>query len=221
MLVPHLTLRVCDHRHLHGLVELGIAKNKLVSLPSEIGTLTCLTDLDAYGNAIGGEMPSEIGQVAALWTMDLSHNALDYIPPELGGLTALTDLDLSHNSLCWLEDKYALEGRSSDEENKGDDGDGSDNDAFTDFTPSKPAVASDDLGEAVDGGGGGGVGGDTSDDASLSLKRTKSRRRICSRLRARCVGLALGSWCPWQLRHHTPCCLRCGLNASGTRLADA
>jgi hypothetical protein len=66
------------------------------SIPSQIGLLTSLTDLDLFNNALSGSIPSQIVLLTSLTDLDLSMNALTgSIPSQIGLLTSLTGLGLS------------------------------------------------------------------------------------------------------------------------------
>ena len=70
------------------------------SIPTELGELTALTTLDLFANSLSGTIPSEIGGSTALRWLTLSVNSLSgSIPSELGGLTALNWIFLNANSL--------------------------------------------------------------------------------------------------------------------------
>ena len=70
------------------------------AIPTVLGDLTGLEDLDLSGNGLTGEIPAALESLTALRTLDLSGNGLrGEIPADLGGLTALTTLDLSANDL--------------------------------------------------------------------------------------------------------------------------
>jgi len=70
------------------------------SIPSEIGNLTNLHDLNLSENQLTGEIPPEIGNLMNLNYLDLNGNLLTgEIPPEIGNLTNLTFLVLHTNQL--------------------------------------------------------------------------------------------------------------------------
>ena len=66
------------------------------TIPSEIGQLTPLGELDLRCNNFSGTLPSEIGLLTNLQDLRLNDNGLDYgtIPTELGQLTDLFRLDI-------------------------------------------------------------------------------------------------------------------------------
>ncbi|XP_068319444.1 MDIS1-interacting receptor like kinase 2-like [Pyrus communis] len=68
-------------------------------IPSAIGNLSRLTTLD-LGNKFSGPIPDSIGLISGLQHIDLSWNFLEgKIPPSIGQLRELQYLDLSYNSL--------------------------------------------------------------------------------------------------------------------------
>jgi hypothetical protein len=70
------------------------------SIPSEIGLLVALTSLDISSEYLIGAIPSEIGLLTRLENLDLGLNDLTgSIPSELGDLTRLTELRLNDNRL--------------------------------------------------------------------------------------------------------------------------
>ena len=86
--------------------DLNLAFNQLSGvLPEQLGLLTGLhhlvmTGTGGSGRAIGGILPSSIGQMTQLKVLDVQANLLfGRIPPELGSLNNLEVLDLSMNSL--------------------------------------------------------------------------------------------------------------------------
>ena len=69
-------------------------------IPTQLGNLTALETLDLGDNKLTGAVPAGLGNLTALTSLDLSDNSLTgAVPTELGSLTALTSLDLSDNSL--------------------------------------------------------------------------------------------------------------------------
>ena len=69
-------------------------------IPTQLGNLTALETLDLGGSELTGVIPTQLGSLTKLTRLDLSDNRLrGNIPTQLGGLTALTRLDLSANLL--------------------------------------------------------------------------------------------------------------------------
>ena len=94
------------------------SKSLTGSLPSELGSLSSLSQLDLSNNLLTGAMPSELGSLSDLSQLDLSNNLLtDAMPSELGSLSDLYSLDLSNNQLTGalpselgsLSDLYSLD----------------------------------------------------------------------------------------------------------------
>jgi Leucine-rich repeat (LRR) protein len=83
------------------LTELNLSNNKLIdSIPADIGQLSGLTQLKLNSNELSGDIPSEIYDLVYLTDLDLEFNQLtDTIPIEIGNLTRLTSLKLSNNNL--------------------------------------------------------------------------------------------------------------------------
>ena len=70
-------------------------------IPSELGSLSGLTSLNLRGNALAGPIPPELGNLAGLEELWLDGNTLEGpIPPELGNLARLRDLRLRDNALA-------------------------------------------------------------------------------------------------------------------------
>jgi len=83
-----------------GLMEGLLLSNNNLDLgpiPPEIGLLSSLKQLDMSANTIAGSIPTYLGQLQMLETLNLSDNPLltGTIPTELGSITTLTDVDLS------------------------------------------------------------------------------------------------------------------------------
>ena len=62
--------------------------NQLTSLPSEIGKLTNLLELDLDENELT-PLPSEIGKLSMLEILDLQANQLTSLPSDIGRLSNL------------------------------------------------------------------------------------------------------------------------------------
>jgi Leucine-rich repeat (LRR) protein len=77
------------------------------TIPSQLGELTGLVELDLGSNQISGTIPTELGRLTKLATLDLGNQVSETrektltgtIPTELGKLTALTGLQFWYNQL--------------------------------------------------------------------------------------------------------------------------
>ncbi|KAL0926554.1 hypothetical protein M5K25_002793 [Dendrobium thyrsiflorum] len=87
-------------------------------VPTWIGNMTWLIDLELSGNLLVGRIPTTIGRMKNLQFLELYYNLLEgEIPKELGNLSRLTDIDLSLNkltgripeSLWWLPEMKVLQ----------------------------------------------------------------------------------------------------------------
>ena len=69
-------------------------------IPSEIGQLTNLVNLQLQYNELTGSIPTEIGNLTSLVKIDLRYNNLSgSIPTEIGSLTSLNELRIQKNQL--------------------------------------------------------------------------------------------------------------------------
>ncbi|XP_023888007.2 MDIS1-interacting receptor like kinase 2-like [Quercus suber] len=80
---------------------LQLLNNSLTGpIPTTIGNLTKLTSLDLSQNELSGSIPASIGQLAALSILLLNDNKLSgSIPTTIGNVTKLTSLTLHLNEL--------------------------------------------------------------------------------------------------------------------------
>lgn len=70
------------------------------TLPSSIGQLSKLITLDLHRNKITGPIPSTIGNCVLLRTLDLSYNEITgHIPSTIGNCVLLTKINLTNNKL--------------------------------------------------------------------------------------------------------------------------
>ena len=75
---------------------LFLGANELTGeIPSEIGSLTSLNSLDLSNNQLTGEIPAEIGNLSNLYSLDLSDNQLtEEIPSENLNSSEEDDLEI-------------------------------------------------------------------------------------------------------------------------------
>ncbi len=73
----------------------------LTELPSGVGNLTELRELDVNTNLLG-KLPNEIGRLRKIQILSLSYNELKRIPYSIGNLTKLEQLRLDNNKLIQL-----------------------------------------------------------------------------------------------------------------------
>ena len=79
---------------------LDVGNNLVGSIPSSIGNLTNLDTLELFSNQLSGNIPSTLGNLLNLIYLNLSLNQLSgNIPSSLGNLTNLTSLGLGQNQL--------------------------------------------------------------------------------------------------------------------------
>jgi small GTP-binding protein len=81
-----------------GWTELDLNVHKVASLPSEIGTLTNLASLEIRGNDLV-HLPTEITDLTNLTQLTLRSTKVTSLPAGISDLTNLTDLSLDNNRL--------------------------------------------------------------------------------------------------------------------------
>jgi hypothetical protein len=80
---------------------LNLSNNGLSGpIPSSVGGLTALTSLQLFGNQLSGSVPTQLGDLTNLTSLGLEQNQLSgTIPSSLGNLSILVELTLSGNQL--------------------------------------------------------------------------------------------------------------------------
>ena len=81
---------------------LDLSNKGLTATPSWVFDRTSLETLDLSGNDLAGALPSQIGHLINLRTLNASHNRMTGVPAEIGQLQHLEYLDLSYNQLTGL-----------------------------------------------------------------------------------------------------------------------
>ncbi|XP_019196008.1 PREDICTED: putative receptor-like protein kinase At3g47110 [Ipomoea nil] len=91
---------LCGRRHMRVMV-VNLTSLKLVGLvPSHIGNMSFLKDLDLQNNSFSGPIPPELGSCIYLEILNLTNNNFEGpIPSTLANLRGMQFLELSHNHL--------------------------------------------------------------------------------------------------------------------------
>lgn len=89
------------------LTNLDIDRNGITgTIPSEIGLMTSLQYLHLDSNLLTGEIPSEFGNLRSIRTINLKNNTLEgSLPSELSNLSSMTTFDISANNFTGAADE--------------------------------------------------------------------------------------------------------------------
>ena len=79
----------------------NLSNNKLTSLPTSLGNLRSLKTLNVSNNQIA-ELPYTIGLLKSVRMLDATHNSLKEVPEEIGDMASLEQLYLRHNQITKL-----------------------------------------------------------------------------------------------------------------------
>lgn len=90
---------------LQKLLNLSLSENRLVSLPSTLGSLTSLRELRVANNRLDN-LPIEIGLLKHLQILIASNNRITSLPSSIGDCESLTEVDLSSNLLTELPEAF-------------------------------------------------------------------------------------------------------------------
>lgn len=86
---------------------LDLSNQGLSKLPMDIFNQTDLTGLNVSGNKLTGALPSQIGNLKKLKTLDASNNQMTGIPAEIGRLTDLEYINYANNGITGLPNEIA------------------------------------------------------------------------------------------------------------------
>jgi Leucine-rich repeat (LRR) protein len=86
---------------------LGLARNRLSTLPDSLQRLTGLTSVDVSGNLLS-ELPRWLGSLTSLSALDVSSNQLTTLPESLADLDGLMRLSVRGNQLSDVPSRLGL-----------------------------------------------------------------------------------------------------------------
>ncbi|WVZ59161.1 hypothetical protein U9M48_009353 [Paspalum notatum var. saurae] len=90
---------------LQKLLNLSLSENRLISLPSILGSLISLRELRVANNSLDS-LPKEIGLLKHLEILIASNNRITSLPSSIGDCESLTEVDLSSNLLTELPEAF-------------------------------------------------------------------------------------------------------------------
>ncbi|CAL4925253.1 unnamed protein product [Urochloa decumbens] len=90
---------------LQKLLNLSLSQNRLVSLPSTLGSLASLRELRIANNRLDN-LPIEIGSLKHLQILIANNNRITTLPSSIGDCESLTEVDLSSNLLTELPEAF-------------------------------------------------------------------------------------------------------------------
>jgi len=90
----------CSHRHWQRVVALELPEIPLQGeVTPHLGNLSFLAVVNLTNTGLTGSIPSDIGRLHRLRSLDLSYNTLSTLPSAMGNLTSLQILELYNNSI--------------------------------------------------------------------------------------------------------------------------
>uniref|UniRef100_A0A0E0QZX3 Disease resistance R13L4/SHOC-2-like LRR domain-containing protein n=1 Tax=Oryza rufipogon TaxID=4529 RepID=A0A0E0QZX3_ORYRU len=87
------------------LTVLSLSQNRLVTLPSSLGSITHLRELRIANNRLEN-LPVEIGLLKHLEILIANNNRITSLPSSIGGCESLNEVDLSSNHLAELPEAF-------------------------------------------------------------------------------------------------------------------